>query len=68
MRRVLDDREVDRGRRRRTGEIENQNLIFCIIGFYVLSGFLKNSIFFKKIMLTWKIVGASKVLILYIYI
>ena len=43
---VLDDREVERGRRRRTGEIENQNLVFCIIGFYVLSGFLKKSIFF----------------------
>ena len=46
MRRVLDDREVERGRRRRTEEIENQNLVFCIIGFYVLSGFFLKSIFF----------------------
>ena len=46
MRRVLDDREVERGRRRRTGEIENQNLIFCIIGFYVLSGFFFKINFF----------------------
>ena len=36
MRRVLDDREVEWGRRRGTREIENQNLVFCIIGFYVL--------------------------------
>ena len=64
---VLDDREVERGRRRRTGEIENHNLVFCIIGFYVLSGFFKKSIFFK-IMLTWKIVGASKDSVIYIYI
>ena len=46
MRRVLDDREVEQGRRRRMGEIENQNLVFCIIGFYVLSGFFFKSIFF----------------------
>ena len=39
MRHVLDDREVERGRRRGTGEKENQNLVFCIIGFYVLSVF-----------------------------
>ena len=39
VRRVLDDREVERGRRRGTGEIKNQNLVFCIIGFYVLSFF-----------------------------
>ena len=33
---VFYDREVERGRRRGTGEIENQNLVFfCIIGFYV---------------------------------
>ena len=43
---VLDDREVERGRRRRTGEIENQNLVFCIIGFYVLSVFFFNQNFF----------------------
>ena len=47
VRRVLDDREVERGRRRRTREIENQNLVFCIIGFYVLSGFFLNKFFFK---------------------
>ena len=46
VRRVLDDREVERGRRRRTGEIENQNLVFCIIGFYVLSGFFFKINFF----------------------
>ena len=39
VRRVLDDREVERGRRRGKGEIKNQNLVFCIIGFYVLSVF-----------------------------
>ena len=68
MRRVLDDREVEQGRRRRKGEIENQNLVFCIIGFYVLSGFFfLNQIFFFLIMLTWKIVKASKVSVIYIY-
>ena len=41
VRRVLDDKEVEWGRRRGTREIENQNLVFCIIGFYVLSGFRK---------------------------
>ena len=60
MRRVLDDKEVEWGRRRGTGEKENQNLVFCIIGFYVLSVFF-------LIMLTWKIVGVSKVSISYIY-
>ena len=45
---VLDDGEVERERRRGTGEIENQNLVFCIIGFYVLSGFFLKSIFFFK--------------------
>ena len=39
VRRVLDDREVERGRRKGTGEIENHNLVFCFIGFYVLSVF-----------------------------
>ena len=39
VRRVLDDREVEQGRRSRTGEKEKENLIFCIIGFYVLSVF-----------------------------
>ena len=48
VRRVLDDREVEQGRRRRTREIENQNLVFCIIGFYVLSGFFFKSKFFFK--------------------
>ena len=66
MRRVLDDKEVEWGRRRGTGEKENQNLVFCIIGFYVLSIFFFNQIFFL-IMLTWKIVGVSKVSISYIY-
>ena len=36
---VFYDREVEWGRRRGTGEIENQNLVFCIFEFYVLSGF-----------------------------
>ena len=49
---VLDDREVEWERRRGTGEIENQNLVFCIIGFYELLGFrIKKSeflIFFFK--------------------
>ena len=45
---VLDDREVEWERRRGMGEIENQNLVFCIIGFYVLSGFFfLNQFFFK---------------------
>ena len=52
---VLDDREVEWERRRGTGEIENQNLVFCIIGFYELLGFrIKKSeflIFLFKIML-----------------
>ena len=48
VRRVLDDREVEQGRRRGTGEIQNHNLVFCIIGFYVLSGFFFKSIFFFK--------------------
>ena len=48
VRRVLDDREVEQGRRRQKGEIENQNLVFCIIGFYVLSGFFFKSNFFFK--------------------
>ena len=30
--------EVEQGRRRGTGEIENQNLVYCILGFYVLLG------------------------------
>ena len=34
---VLDDKELEWGRRRETREIENQDLVFCIIGFYVLS-------------------------------
>ena len=68
VRRVLDDREVERGRRRRTGEIDNQNLVFCIIGFYVLSGFFLKSIFFFKIILTWKIVEAASIIYIYIYI
>ena len=48
VRRVLDDREVEWGRRRGTGEKENQNLVFCIIGFNVLSVFFffLNQIFF----------------------
>ena len=50
VRRVLDDREVERGRRRGTGEIKNQNLVFCIIGFYVLSVFFLIIIFLKIIM------------------
>ena len=45
VRRVLDDREVELGRRRGTGEKENQNLVFCIIGFNVLSVFF---FFFKS--------------------
>ena len=70
VRRVLDDREVERGRRRGTGEKENQNLVFCIIGFNVLSVFFFffKSDFFFLIMLTWKIVKASKVSVIYIYI
>ena len=68
VRRVLDDREVELGRRRGTGEKENQNLVFCIIGFNVLSVFFFfKSDFFFLIMLTWKIVGVSKVSISYIY-
>ena len=48
VRRVLDDREVELGRRRGTGEKENQNFVFCIIGFNVLSVFFffLNQIFF----------------------
>ena len=43
---VFYDKEVERGRRRGTREIENQNLVFFgIIGFYVLSGLKKNKIF-----------------------
>ena len=34
---VLDDKELEWRRRRETREIENQDLVFCIIGFYVLS-------------------------------
>ena len=30
--------EVEQGRRRGTGEIENQNLVYCILGFCVLLG------------------------------
>ena len=30
--------EVEQGRRRGMGEIENQNLVCCILGFYELSG------------------------------
>ena len=45
---VLDDREVEWERRRGTGEIENQNLVFCIIGYYLLSGFFLNQFFFFK--------------------
>ena len=33
---VLEDGEVEQGRRRGTGEIENQYLVCSIIGFYVL--------------------------------
>ena len=44
---VLDDREVERGRRRRTGEIENQNLVFVLLGFTYYRVFLKNQFFFK---------------------
>ena len=46
VRRVLDDKEVEWGRRRGMGEKENQNLVFCIIGFYVLSVFFFNQNFF----------------------
>ena len=35
---VLWNGEVEQGRRRGTREIENQNLVCCILGFYVLSG------------------------------
>ena len=46
VRRVLDDREMEQGRRSRTGEKEKENLIFCIIGFYVLSVFFFLNQFF----------------------
>ena len=32
------------GRIRGMGEIENQSIVFCIIGFYVLSGFRRKKI------------------------
>ena len=35
---VFWNEEVERGRRKGTGEIENQNLVCCILGFYELSG------------------------------
>ena len=35
---VLWNGEVEQGRRRGTRDIENQNLVCCILGFYVLSG------------------------------
>ena len=38
---VFDDREVEWGRIRGTGEIVDQSLVFCIIGLYVLSRFRK---------------------------
>ena len=35
---VFWNEEVEQGRRKGTGEIENQNLVCCILGFYELSG------------------------------
>lgn len=69
---VFDDREVEWGRIRGTGEIEDQSLVFCIIGFYVLSRFRKKKktrfkIIIIIIMLTWKIVERSEASVLYIY-
>ena len=67
VRRVLDDREVERGRRRGTGEKENQNLVFVLLGLMYYHFFFKIRFFFL-IILTWKIVRISKVSVLYIYI
>lgn len=69
---VFDDGEVEWGRIRGMGEIENQSLVFCIIGFYVLSRFRKEKktrfkIIIIIIMLTWKIVERSEASVLYIY-
>ena len=39
VRRVLDDKEVEWGRRRGTGDRKSEFSLFCIIRFDVLSGF-----------------------------
>ena len=67
VRRVLDDREVERGRRRGTGDRKSEFSLFVLLGLMYYWVFKNQNFFFFLIMLTWKIVGASKASVLYIY-